>query len=116
MKENVLTCIGCPIGCELHVRKDLVVTGNQCPIGERYGRNEINNPLRMVTTTLIVSGSTTTVVPVKTSGEIPKGLVLEVAKSLKGVIVEAPINCGDILVENILNSGTDIIATSEVKR
>ena len=52
MKE--LVCIVCPRGCRLKVdeENDFAVTGNTCPRGAEYGRNEIMAPTRVLTSTV----------------------------------------------------------------
>ena len=52
--------------------------------------------------------------PVKTRTEIPKPLKIEVAKQPKTLSVTAPIRINDIIIENVLNTGVDIIATGNV--
>ena len=46
-----LICITCPKGCHLRVdeEKGFAVTGNSCPRGAEYGRNELQHPVRTVT-------------------------------------------------------------------
>lgn len=56
MSTRELTCIGCPIGCQLLVKinKDKVVevTGNTCKNGKEYGEKECTNPTRIVTSSV----------------------------------------------------------------
>ena len=49
-----LVCIVCPRGCRLAVdeEQDYAVTGNGCPRGAEYGRIELTNPTRVVTSTV----------------------------------------------------------------
>ena len=49
-----LICIVCPKGCHLQVDEEngCRVTGNACPRGAVYGREELLNPVRTVTTTM----------------------------------------------------------------
>ena len=58
-----LICINCPMGCPLTVTLEdgevVSVTGNTCPRGDAYGRKEVTNPRRIVTTTVPVVGSKT---------------------------------------------------------
>lgn len=120
MKEHSLICIGCPMGCQLTVSElgdgELKVCGNQCPIGDRYGKQEVTNPKRMVTTSMFVDDGLKEVVTVKTEQEIAKSLVKEVVKRLADVKVKAPIKQGQVLYENICGSGVNIIATSSVEK
>ena len=66
-----LICINCPLGCGLTVTlKDaevVKVEGNTCPKGEAYGKKEVTNPTRIVTSTVRVSGGVLPVVSVKTA-------------------------------------------------
>lgn len=118
VKKESFTCIGCPIGCTLdvtmHDLENIVVEGNLCAIGDRYGKKEIVEPVRMVTTTIFVENGINNLVPVKTDKEINKDLMIDLAKALMSVRVEAPVYIGDIIVENILGSDVNMIATSEV--
>ncbi len=54
MKE--LICIVCPRGCHLTVDENngYAVTGNSCKRGEIYGKAEVTNPVRVVTSTVAV--------------------------------------------------------------
>ena len=53
-----LICIVCPKGCHLKVdeEKDFAVTGNGCPRGAEYGKKELTNPTRVITSTVCVEG------------------------------------------------------------
>ena len=55
MTKN-LTCIGCPMGCQLTAEivdgAVLSVTGNTCKRGEDYARKECVAPMRTVTGTV----------------------------------------------------------------
>jgi len=81
MIKKELTCISCPIGCQLEVEMEdnqiLKITGNSCKRGEEYGRKECINPTRIVTSTVVVVGGILPVVSVKTELDIPKGLVFD---------------------------------------
>ena len=80
-KNSQVICIGCPLGCLVTVkRKDdgtLDITGNTCPKGEAYARNEFTAPVRTLTSLIRVEGRRNQVVSVKTNGEIPKGKIGE---------------------------------------
>lgn len=113
-----LICIGCPIGCQLKVKLDgkevVEVTGNTCKRGEDYAKKECTNPTRIVTSSVYVEGGEIGVVPVKTETDIPKEKIFDCIKALKGIVVKAPINIGDVIVENILGTGVNIVATRKV--
>ena len=118
MEKIELTCIGCPMGCPLVVEMEngavSKVTGNTCPRGDAYGRKEVTNPTRIVTSTVRVEGGTLPVVSCKTRTDIPKGKIFDVARALKAVTVPAPVAIGQVLVDNVADTGVEIIATKNV--
>ena len=111
-----LICIGCPRGCHLKVdeQNDYAVSGNSCPIGAEYGRNELTNPTRVLTSTVRITGAIHSCLPVKSSGPIKKGLLMEAVQALKDVEVTSPVQKGQVIVANIVGSGQDIIATRDM--
>jgi CxxC motif-containing protein len=90
------------------------VSGNQCPIGVKYAKAELTNPVRMVTTTLRVKEGALPIVPVKTEAPIPKDKIFPCLKALKNVELQPPIQIGDIIARNICDTGVNIIATRNV--
>lgn len=114
-----LICIGCPLGCaltvELNGNEVIRVTGNTCKIGENYGNKECTNPTRVVTSSVLVSGGKSKILSIKTDGDIPKAMVQDCINALRGVIIKAPIHIGDIIIENILNTGINIISTKNIE-
>ena len=118
MQSYELTCIQCPIGCALTVTVDgdaVKVTGNTCPRGEAYGVKEVTAPSRTVTSTVALSGGALRRLPVRTAGDVPKAKIFEVMEQIKKARVKAPVKLGDIVIENVCGTGTDVIATKTVK-
>lgn len=116
MKKE-FTCICCPLGCQITVMEEngeLVVTGNNCPKGEKYVIDEMTNPTRMVTSMVEVNGGDIPVVSVKTKEAIPKDKIDDCIKALKGVRVKAPVKIGDVIVDNVAGMGIPVIATKNV--
>ena len=103
-----LICIKCPRGCNLVVDGDNV-TGNLCPRGLDYAREEQTNPLRIVTTLIKVGEK---VVPVKTSSEVPKARINDVLDEIAKINVETT-SIGDVVLTNILDLGVNIVVTGE---
>lgn len=110
--ERKLTCIICPLGCELSVKleegKVISVSGNTCKRGEVYANNECINPQRTVTSTALCSNGS--LVPVKTDGAIPKEKVGECMEIINNIVVELPIKIGDVLAKDVF--GVNIVATA----
>lgn len=113
MKKELI-CIVCPRGCHLTIDENLNVSGNFCKRGEIYARNEIKNPTRIITTTVAVINGIYPRLSVKTSVPIPKNKIFAVMGELRKVKVTAPIKLGDIIIKNILNTGSDIVATESI--
>ena len=118
MEERNLTCIGCPLGCALTVKmagnEVQSVTGNTCKRGELYARKEVTNPTRIVTTTVKVTGGSSRMVSVKTREDIPKEKSFACTRALKDIEVQAPVHIGDVVVENVADTGVDVVATKNV--
>ena len=111
-----LPCINCPAGCIVNVTlkdgKVLAVTGNNCERGETYARNEVTNPVRIVTSNVKVSGGDKAVISVKTAGAVPKGKIKACVDALKDLVIQAPVEIGDVIVPNVAGTGIDLIATA----
>lgn len=118
MERKELICIGCPLGCNLTVEMDggqvVSVNGNTCKRGDDYARKELTDPRRIVTSTVPVAGGNLPVVSVKTTSDIPKGKFRECLCALKGVTLTAPVQIGDVIVENVADTGVDVIATKSI--
>ena len=116
-----MTCIKCPLGCRMLIELDpgekvLSLKGNFCPKGESYAREELTHPQRTLTTSLKILGASRELVSVKTSSPIPKSLVWEAQEFLRHQVVDAPVNLGQGLVENLLGTGVNVVATRDVLR
>ena len=118
MNKNII-CIECPEGCVLSVdvenRKVLKVNSGKCPKGEKYATSEIENPLRVLTSTVLVEGMSLKMVPVRTDRPIPKGDILKAMEKIKKIRLNKPIHTGDVIVQDFLGTGANLIATREVR-
>ena len=109
-----LICIVCPRGCHLEVDENLNVKGNSCPRGEKYGKQEVVCPMRTLTSTVKINSVLVNSLPVKTSDAIPKNRMFECLKEINKIEVNPPVMVGDIIKENILNLGVNLLATREI--
>lgn len=120
METRALTCIGCPMGCALTVTTEngevTSVTGNTCQRGAAYGRKEVTNPTRIVTTTVRVSGGTSPMANVKTEFDIPKGLIFACVAALKDTVISAPVHIGDVVLADVAGTGVNIVAACNVPK
>lgn len=113
-----LTCIVCPKGCQITVelgsdKEVLSVSGHTCKRGEQYANTECTAPRRTLTTTVAVEGGG--VISVKTDGTVPKELMLECMALINGVRVAPDIPLGTIVIENILDTGINVVTTKGTK-
>ena len=115
--KRELTCIVCPIGCQLSVTLEngivTEVIGNTCPRGKQYAVDECTNPVRTITTTARTSNGG--VIPVKTDKPIPKNLMFECMKEINRAAVSLPAQIGDVVIENLLNTGANVVVTANME-
>ncbi|MDR1868491.1 MAG: DUF1667 domain-containing protein [Treponema sp.] len=115
-----LTCIVCPIGCSLDVEEDasatdsLSVTGNRCPRGEVYAREEIRAPKRVVTATCRIEGGaehSVRRIPVKTSSPCPREKIPALLRDIYETAVSLPIKAGDVVLAGWNGGEINVVAT-----
>lgn len=119
MRDQNLTCIGCPLGCSISVSLSnngevSKITGNTCKKGEEYARKEVTNPSRVVTSIVKINNGDANMVSVKTAEDIPKGKIFDCMEALKKVTVTAPVQIGEVIIKNVCGTGVDVIATKKV--
>jgi CxxC motif-containing protein len=121
-----LICIECPEGCELTAEIEagqiMRLSGNKCPRGEKYAQEEIQNPVRTFTgTVLLVMPDNLSLaynpkmLPVKTSRPIPKSLLLKAAEQVKKLKLVPPVKAGQVIAENFLMPGTNLVAGRSIQ-
>lgn len=117
IKTQEITCISCPVGCRIQVTLEdghvIKVENNACKRGEIYARQECVRPLRMVTAVARVHGSTKPV-SVKTQEPIPKEKIKDCMDIINSLKLNPPILMGQVLVENIADTGINLIATRTI--
>ena len=115
LEKKTLTCVACPKGCEVTVEHDgdeiIEIMGNACPQGSDYAKEEVVAPTRILPTTAKVKNGALPLVPVKTTRPIPLEVIHDAMAVIGNVEVEAPIEVGEVIIENILDTGADIVAT-----
>lgn len=119
VETRIMNCIMCPFGCEMTVTIEdgavTSVTGNTCPRGPKYAHDEVVAPKRMLTSTVQVKGGLLPLLPVVSKTTLPKERILDCAAALRQIAVKAPVTEGQIIVENILGLGVDIIASRSME-
>lgn len=120
MENKKMICIVCPIGCHLEVMMDsksetgYIVKGARCDKGKVYGVKELSNPTRLITSTVKIKGGNLPRLPVRTDKEIAKGKIFECMSIINQVELESPVKMGQIIIENILGTESNIIASRSI--
>lgn len=103
-------CIMCPVGCELTITQNgdnVNVSGNSCNRGVEYGKNEISNPMRIVTALI---NTELGVLPVKTTDLVPKNKINDVLSEIAKINISKA-KAGDVVIKNVCNLNVDVIVT-----
>ena len=117
-------CTTCPSECLLtvEVERDAdgavvevrSVIGNSCLRGDTFAHQELTCPMRVLTTTVAVSGGDEALLPVRTVNAIPLELHAKAMDLIRGLVIEAPIRMSDVVLPNLLGTGTDLIASMDI--
>lgn len=118
-------CTTCPSECLLtvEVERDVdgavtavrSITGNSCPRGNKFAHQELTCPMRVLTSTVAASGGDEALLPVRTAEAIPLALHAQAMDLIRGVVVEAPIRMGDIVLEDLLGTNINLIASMDIE-
>jgi CxxC motif-containing protein len=109
-----LTCILCPIGCELDVEAEggeFRVRGNQCERGLDFASEEILRPRRNLATSVPLAGTTDRMLSVRLSESVPRESLIPILAEIARLRPSPPVRRGDVLIVNVCGSGADVIAT-----
>lgn len=117
-------CTTCPSECLLtveverdadgHVAEVCSVTGNSCPRGDEFAHQELTCPMRVLTTTVAVSGGDEALLPVRTAEAIPLELHAQAMSLIRGLVVNAPIHMGDTILPNLLDTNINLVASMDI--
>jgi CxxC motif-containing protein len=120
VEKRTLICVSCPVGCELTVTLDggqiVEVEGNTCKLGIDYAEQEIFDPRRMVASTVKVKNGFHPLVPVYTEKPVPKPKIMDVLAEIRKVEIEAPIAINDVVIENVVDTGINVIASRNMPK
>ena len=118
------SCTTCPSECLLTVKVERdangavaqvrSVTGNKCPRGDKFAHQELTCPMRVLTTTVAVSGGEEALLPVRTTEAIPLELHAQAMALIRSLVVNAPIRMGDVVLENLLDTNISLIASMDI--
>jgi Uncharacterized protein with conserved CXXC pairs len=115
-----IICTVCPNGCEINIieldTKSYNIKDYKCERGKEYAEQEITNPARILTTTIKIKNGLIKRLPVRSKNPVPKDKIFRIIERIKGVEIEAPVEEGDIIIENILNMGINVIASKSISK
>jgi len=120
LEKQTITCVACPKGCEVTVEHDgdeiINIMGNACPQGEDYAKEEIIAKTRILPTTVKVKNGALPLCPVKTTKQIPLELMDKAMAKIGEKEIEAPLKIGQVIIENILDTEADVVATRDLPK
>ena len=108
--DSPVTGTGCPRVI------DSPVTGAGCPRGEAYFIQEITDPRRTLTSSVLVTGGEIPLCSVRLTEPIPIARIPDVMKEIRKMKVEAPLESGTVLIRDVLGLGSNVIATKTIRR
>ena len=116
-----MKCKICPMHCDLTIVEDkdknsYKEEGNKCPQGEKYLLKEREEPSRVLFSRILLENGPMSRLHVKTDRVIPSNLKDKCIDIIEKTKVKAPVLKGDILIENILNTGVNVISARRVNR
>lgn len=119
-----ITCTVCPVGCNIKMWRDdsddWQIDGNRCKRGYRYAMDEITDPKRTLTTTMLQRIQNCDdekeiyidrLIAVRSSYPIPLRQTLTAMDQIKETIICRPVKEGDIVIADIAGTKADMIVT-----
>ena len=88
----------------------MVITGHKCDRGKAYVTKEMTSPERTLTTTIKENGK---LVSVRTDKPIPKEKIMPAMEILRSLDLDNMPKYGEVVVENILDTGANVVVTRE---
>jgi CxxC motif-containing protein len=109
-----IVCVACPIGCRMSVEtrgEEIEVTGNRCPKGETYGREETLAPRRVVTGVVRTDSKLFPYAPVRTDAPLPRALMGVLMGALAAGRAALPVRSGERLMAGFQDTGVNVVFT-----
>ena len=117
---RVYTCILCPNSCEISAEYEgktvLNTKGNKCDKGREYVTQELTDPKRTVTSSVLVAGGSRPLVSVRLTAPISRELIFPLMAQIQKIVLTAPVEPGQVVMEKVFGTDVDLIATSRVEK
>lgn len=113
MGETEVVCVVCPLGCHITLTGEdgQKAEGARCSKGIDYARQELRDPMRVLTTTVRVRGGTLPLLPVRSQEPVPLRKIAECMLALREVEAVAPIRMGQVILDNVAGTGVKVVAS-----
>ena len=119
-QDSEYICVTCPVGCALRATVEgsnlLEVRGQSCQRGFDFVLEELTDPRRTLTTTVQVNHGALPLVPVRSTAPLPKHMVMQVARALRTILIEAPIVEHQVVMSSVFGTGIDMVTTRDLER
>lgn len=115
-ETKTLICVTCPKGCKAKVSSEegvIKVKGKICKKGKGHLEQEYLEPMRILTSTVVMKNSRLGRLPVRTVKPIPKRDLFKAMDHISRVTVKPPIRMREVIISNLVDSGIDLIATDD---
>jgi len=120
IEKKHFTCIVCPIGCEIDVELQngniVSINGSKCEKGKEFVLQELEEAMRILTTTVPIKGAKWAMLPVRTDKPIPKRLLSKVIEQLADIELQAPVKMYHVILKNAAGTDANIVATRNMKK
>ena len=113
-----IICITCPKGCEAIVSKkgrSIQSKGEICKKGKAHVVQEFTEPMRTLTSTVLVEGSSSRRLPVRTRGPIPKKDLFRAMDLVFKTRVKPPVEIGKVIIPDLLGTGVDLVSSDDLR-
>lgn len=121
MTDKEFICVVCPNGCSIKTEyeegppmKLISAEGYRCPKGREWVKQEIENPMRTFSSSVLVKDGDFLEASVRITKPIPLSKVFDVMDEIRGLHPSAPLHIGDVLLENPAGTDTEVIVTRNV--
>lgn len=115
--SKLFSCQGCKNNCTIEIIKNnnsIKYDGYKCSKGLSYAKLNFAEESKIVTARATLTNGKMSKIPVRTTSEIPFGLIADVIKLIENTKVEAPVEKGTIIIKNVLNTGADVVVQRRV--
>lgn len=123
MKSKDYTCVVCPNGCTIKITFDEIpgakpvfieAQGQRCPRGLTWSQQEIVDPMRNFSSSVLVKNGKFIECSVRLSKPVPLAKVFEIMEEIKKLQPTAPLSVGQVLLNNPAGTDTEVIVTKNI--